>query len=42
MLTENIFMDNRNDLAMLNYKEGMDAIVALHVRGIVEYIEGKR
>lgn len=42
VLTENLFMDNRDDLAMLNSKEGMDAIVALHVRRIVDYIERNR
>ncbi|WP_290534629.1 N-acetylmuramoyl-L-alanine amidase [Alistipes sp.] len=42
VLTENLFMDNRDDLAMLNSTEGMEAVVALHVRGIVDYIEGKR
>lgn len=42
VLTENLFMDNRDDLAMLNSKEGMEAVVVLHVKGIVAYIEGKR
>lgn len=41
VLTENLFMDNHEDLAFLCSEEGQKAIVALHVEGIVNYIKGR-
>ena len=38
VLTENLFMDNRDDLAFLESVEGKRAIVELHVEGISNYI----
>lgn len=39
VLTENLFMDNREDLAVLNSDEGKAAIVQLHVEGIIMYLK---
>lgn len=39
VLTENGFMDSRESLRFLESPEGKKAIVALHVAGIVEYLE---
>lgn len=39
VLTENFFMDNREDLAYLTSAEGRKAIVATHVEGIINYIK---
>lgn len=39
VLTENLFYDNPDDLAFLESIEGQKAIVALHVEGIVDYLE---
>lgn len=38
VLTENLFMDNREDVAFLESDEGAQAIVNLHVDGILQYI----
>ena len=38
VLTENLFMDNREDVAFLESEEGARAIVDLHVDGILQYI----
>lgn len=38
VLTENLFMDNKEDVAFLESPEGMDAIVSLHVAGILKYL----
>ena len=38
VLTENLFMDNRQDVAFLESEEGSRAIVGLHVDGILQYI----
>lgn len=38
-LTENMFQDNRSDVAWLECDEGFNAIVRLHVEGIKKYIE---
>ncbi len=38
-LTENLFQDNRSDVAYLSSVEGRAAIVAIHVDGITRYIE---
>lgn len=39
VLTENLFMDNKEDLDILMSKEGKDAIVNLHVRSIIKYLK---
>ena len=39
VLTENYFMDNRDDLDYLTSAEGRKAIVATHVEGIINYIK---
>ena len=39
VLTENFFMDNKEDLAYLMSAEGRKAIVATHVEGIINYIK---
>ena len=38
VLTENLFMDNRDDVAFLESAEGSQAIVGLHVYGILKSI----
>ena len=38
VLTENLFQDNKKDVDYLLSEEGKQAIVALHVEGIMEYI----
>ena len=38
VLTENFFMDNRADVAWLESDAGFDAIVKLHVDGVMAYI----
>lgn len=39
VLTENLFMDNKEECAYLLSEEGKQAIVNLHVDGILKYIE---
>ena len=39
VLTENFFIDNKDDLAYLLSAEGRKAIVATHVDGIIKYIK---
>lgn len=41
VLTENMFMDNKEDSRWLLSEEGKNTIVALHVDGILEYIKSK-
>ena len=38
VLTENLFMDNREDVAFLESEEGAAAIVSLHIDGILQYL----
>ena len=38
VLTENLFMDNREDVAFLESEDGAKAIVNLHVEGILQYL----
>lgn len=38
VLTENLFQDNEEDVAFLLSEEGKQAITALHVNGIIDYI----
>lgn len=39
VLTENLFQDNREDVAFMLSDEGKEAITMLHVKGIISYIE---
>ena len=39
VLTENLFQDNRDDVAFLSTDEGKKAIVDIHVNGILKYLE---
>lgn len=39
VLTENLFQDNKDDVDYLLSKEGQDAIVHLHINGIINYIK---
>lgn len=41
-LTENLFQDNREDVAFLLSEEGREAVVRLHVDGITAYVNKKR
>ena len=38
VLTENLFMDNRDDLVFLNSENGKQAIINLHISGIINFI----
>ena len=38
VLTENLFMDNKKDVAFLESGEGAQTIINLHVEGIFRYI----
>ena len=38
VLSENLFMDNREDVAFLESEEGAKAIVDLHIDGILQYL----
>lgn len=40
VLTENLFQDNKADVAYLLSEEGKAAIARLHVNGIINYIKG--
>ena len=40
VLTENFFMDSRDDLEYLQSRAGKQAVVDTHVEGIVEYLAG--
>lgn len=42
VLTENLFMDNREDYQFLLSEEGRSAIVHLHVAGIIDYLRAKK
>lgn len=39
VLTENLFMDNRDDVAFLLSEEGRQSIVDAHVKGITDYVK---
>jgi len=39
VLTENLFMDNEDDVRFLLSERGMAAVTATHVNAIVQYIE---
>lgn len=39
VLTENLFQDNREDVAFLLSDAGREAIVQLHIKGIINYIK---
>ena len=38
VITENLFMDNKEDVTFLESEEGSQAIVNLHVEGILKYL----
>ena len=38
VLTENLFMDNRDNVAFLESEEGAQVIIDLHVEGILHYL----
>lgn len=42
ILTENLFMDNREDMAFLESEEGAKIIINLHVDGILQYLSTHR
>lgn len=42
VLTENLFMDNRDDVETLLSAEGRRKIVDMHVRGIINYLKAKK
>lgn len=42
VLTENLFQDNREDVDFLLSEEGMEAIVRLHVNGVVDYLDSRK
>lgn len=39
VLTENLFQDNKEDVAFLLSEAGKEAIVCLHVKGIINYLK---
>lgn len=39
VITENFFMDNEQDVAYLESKEGKEAIINTHVQAIIEYVK---
>jgi N-acetylmuramoyl-L-alanine amidase len=39
VLTENLFMDNKEDVKLLLSEEGKNKIVNLHVKGILTYLD---
>lgn len=41
VLTENLFQDNKDDVDYLLSNEGKNAIVSLHVEGIINYLKAK-
>ncbi|MCM1452836.1 MAG: N-acetylmuramoyl-L-alanine amidase, partial [Clostridium sp.] len=40
-LTENLFMDNREDLEIMLSDEGIETIADIHVEGILKYIKNE-
>lgn len=39
VLTENLFQDNKEDVAFLLSEKGKETIVSLHVKGIIDYLK---
>jgi len=39
VLTENFFMDNKNDVDFLLSEKGMETVTDIHINGILKYIE---
>lgn len=39
VLTENLFQDNKEDVAFLLSKQGREAITRVHVKGIIEFLK---
>lgn len=42
VLTENLFMDNQDDVAFLESAAGSQALINVHVRGVIAYLESNR
>lgn len=42
VLTENMFQDNKEDVAFLSSQEGKEKIVKLHIQGILAYLNNGR
>lgn len=42
VLTENFFMDNKDDVEYLLSEKGKTAVIKTHVNGIINYIENKK
>ena len=42
VLTENLFMDNKSDLAILKSEEGIEKLLNIHVNGINAYFDGMK
>ena len=42
VLTENLFQDNKADVEFLTSEEGKNAVVKVHVDGILDYIKGTK
>jgi len=42
VLTENFFMDNKDDVEYLLSEEGKNAVIKTHVNGIINYIKNKK
>jgi N-acetylmuramoyl-L-alanine amidase len=42
VLTENLFMDNKSDLAILKSEEGIEKLLKIHVNGINAYFANKK
>ena len=41
VITENFFMDNKEDVDYLQSDEGKEAVIKCHVEGIINYINGR-
>ena len=37
VLAENLFMDNKEDVAFLESEEGAEAVISLHVNGLLQH-----
>lgn len=42
VLTENFFMDNKDDVSYLLSEEGKNAIIQTHINGIIEYLKNNK
>ena len=41
VLTENLFMDNKEDCRFLLSSKGRQAIINLHIEGLIEYLDNE-